>query len=43
MLDHHVRSVPSNVAWKDISEEVVEDMIQLLRAGRRDRLRKAEC
>jgi hypothetical protein len=23
--------MPSNVAWKDISEEVVEDMIQLLR------------
>jgi hypothetical protein len=32
-LDHHERSVQSNLHWGDTSEDVVEDMIQLLSAG----------
>ncbi|MCJ1345649.1 hypothetical protein MMC31_003857, partial [Peltigera leucophlebia] len=31
LLDRHTKSMRSDVAWKDISEDAVEDMIQLMR------------
>lgn len=33
-LDRHTKSVLSDVVWKDISEDAVEDIIQLWRAAR---------
>lgn len=42
-LDRHAESVPSDVTSKDISEDVVEDMIQLLRAAREGWLTENEC
>lgn len=32
-LDHHIKSLRSDVAWKDISEDAVEDIIQLVRTS----------
>ena len=34
MLDRHTKYMLSDVAWKNISEEAVEDIIQLWRAAR---------
>lgn len=42
-LDYHVKSVPFNVAWKNISEEVTEDMMQLCRAAREDSSTDNQC
>ena len=42
-LDRHEKSVMSNVAWKDISEDVIEDMIQLWRAAREGWLTDKQC
>lgn len=33
-LDRHTKSKPSDLAWKDISEDVIEDIIELWGAAR---------